>query len=55
MDHKKYLAEIGRRGGRSGTGAKKIRGDSEYYRQLRQKRQDVKKIDLRITTDTKNT
>jgi len=35
---KKYLAEIGRRGGAAGKGAAKRRGNSEYYRGIRRKR-----------------
>lgn len=34
-----YLARIGERGGKAG-GAKKRRGDPEYYRQLVAKRKD---------------
>jgi hypothetical protein len=32
------LAHIGRKGGESGTGKAKIRGNSEYYRNIRRKR-----------------
>lgn len=34
MDHKKYLAMIGRKGGQAGRGAAKVRGDAEYYRKI---------------------
>ncbi|HEY9874565.1 MAG TPA: hypothetical protein V6D12_14085 [Candidatus Obscuribacterales bacterium] len=31
---KKYLSEIGKRGGAAGRGSKKIRGTAEYYADL---------------------
>lgn len=33
MEHRKYLAEIGRKGGKK-IGAVKRRGDSSYYKKL---------------------
>lgn len=41
-DVKKYLADIGRKGGESGKGEKKKRGDSEYYKKLAAKRKKSK-------------
>ena len=35
---RKYLSTIGQRGGAAGTGDAKIRGDAEYYRNLRQRK-----------------
>jgi hypothetical protein len=32
------LAEFSRKGGEAGRGAKKVRGDADYYRQLALKR-----------------
>ena len=32
---KKFLSEIGRKGGKAATGEKKRRGDSAYYSRLR--------------------
>jgi general stress protein YciG len=32
---KKFLSEIGRKGGRAATGKAKVRGDSAYYSRLR--------------------
>jgi hypothetical protein len=40
---KKYLAEIGKKGGSAGRGASKSRGNSEYYKSLRAKRKPRKK------------
>jgi hypothetical protein len=34
MDHIEFLKEQGAKGGRAGTGAKKRRGNSAYYRRL---------------------
>jgi hypothetical protein len=34
---KKYLAELGRKGGKAGKGKSKVRGGSDYYRKLRMK------------------
>jgi hypothetical protein len=33
---KKYLARIGKKGGKAGKGESKIRGDSDYYRRIRE-------------------
>jgi hypothetical protein len=41
---KKYLAEIGRKGGEAGTGDAKKRGDSEHYKKMRAAR-ETKKAD----------
>ena len=35
----KYLSEIGRKGGQSGTGDAKKRGDSEHYKKMRAARE----------------
>jgi general stress protein YciG len=32
---KKYLSKIGRKGGEAGKGEAKRRGDSEYYKRIR--------------------
>jgi len=44
---KKFLSEIGRKGGKAATGEKKVRGDSAYYSRLRRmpvrKRKETKK------------
>jgi len=40
----KYLSEIGRKGGQSGTGDSKKRGDSEHYKKMRAAR-EAKRID----------
>lgn len=32
---KKFLSEIGAKGGKAATGKKKVRGDSAYYSRLR--------------------
>lgn len=37
-EEKKYLAKIGKRGGKAGTGKSKKRGNSNYYRELALKR-----------------
>jgi hypothetical protein len=37
-----YFSEIGKKGGSAGTGKNKRRGDSNYYKKLRQKRKDKK-------------
>jgi hypothetical protein len=37
-----YLKEIGSRGGKSGTGAAKRRGGSDYYRKLARRRKAKK-------------
>jgi hypothetical protein len=34
----KTVAEAGRKGGKAGRGKSKVRGDAEYYRQIRSKR-----------------
>ena len=38
MDASKAAAALGRRGGKAGTGAAKVRGDADHYRALRAKR-----------------
>lgn len=43
-DVKKYLAKIGRKGGQSGTGDSKKRGDSEHYKKMRAAR-EAKRVD----------
>jgi hypothetical protein len=40
---KKYLAEIGRKGGEAGTGESKSRGDSEHYKKMRAAREAKRK------------
>jgi hypothetical protein len=35
----KYLSQIGRKGGQSGTGEAKKRGDSEHYKMMRAARE----------------
>ena len=39
----KYLSEIGTKGGSSGRGAAKRRGDSEYYKRIRAVREAKRK------------
>jgi hypothetical protein len=34
---KDYLSQIGSKGGRSGQGASKVRGDTDYYRAISKK------------------
>jgi hypothetical protein len=31
---KNYLSQIGSKGGRSGTGSSKVRGDADYYKRI---------------------
>jgi len=39
----KLLSDLGRQGGRAGTGQAKTRGNSDYYRKLRAKRKTYPK------------
>jgi hypothetical protein len=34
---KDYLSQIGSKGGRSGQGASKVRGDTDYYKRISKK------------------
>jgi hypothetical protein len=34
---KDYLSQIGSKGGRSGTGSSKVRGDADYYKRISKK------------------
>jgi hypothetical protein len=34
---KDYLSQIGSKGGRSGTGEAKVRGDADYYKRISKK------------------
>jgi hypothetical protein len=34
---KDYLSQIGSKGGRSGTGGAKVRGDTDYYKRISKK------------------
>jgi hypothetical protein len=34
---KDYLSQIGSKGGRSGRGASKVRGDTDYYKRISKK------------------
>ena len=40
---KKYLSDLGKKGGAAGTGDKKRRGDPEYYRDMVKKRWEKSK------------
>jgi len=46
MTHKQAVKR-GRKGGKAGTGFHKVRGDSEYYRLLVQKREEKKALTKR--------
>jgi len=40
---KRYLAGIGSKGGKAGTGQKKIRGGSDYYKRIAKLAADARK------------
>ncbi len=45
MDHREFLRKQASKGGKSGKGKSKRRGDSEYYRQLAKRRKPKNKTD----------
>jgi hypothetical protein len=40
---KDYLSQIGSKGGRSGTGPSKVRGDTDYYKRISAKAAKARK------------
>ena len=50
---KKAAAILGERGGKAGKGQKKVRGDSEYYRELQKKGVEVRLKNKRLRESIK--